>query len=415
MSRRGRRSLRLRRRPSASSPAKRSSLDTGELPQRAAVRRRCGRSPSASASIATATIIDTQYSLVSREDAYVSRGITVAANPNPFFGWPGQYDQRPGQYYQDKVDAIRTADTDAWCAIRAAASIGAAADEATRIRGRRIRGFRHRRARSLRSRVSSSAALSTRAICGAGADTIERFHHAQPNPVAADAGGRGHRSGGERARQGAGIHDRGYHCAGGDGGRSAQAEDIKFLDRPRRGSDRPDAGLIRFEDWAQARPIEKQLLSPYPSYVEPNTDVMVDGVRKRFKEKLHMYVGQARFAVARAPDRSILRASCRCPSSNAAIPRSSTASLPRRRQSSKNPRTAHNQHPLRRWCEMRPVTICIRSRYQFEGKLPIGIQIANKLRDAPKRIADHLEFESELTLRPPAEVTELAPGERDRH
>ena len=52
----------------------------------------------------------------------------------------------------------------------------------------------------------------------------------------------------------------------------------------------------------------------------------------------------------------------------------------------------------------RPVTICIRSRYQFEGKLPIGIQIANKLRESSKKIADYLEFESELTLRPPAEV-----------
>ena len=54
-----------------------------------------------------------------------------------------------------------------------------------------------------------------------------------------------------------------------------------------------------------------------------------------------------------------------------------------------------------------PATICIRSRYQFEGKLPIGIQIANKLRDGPKKIADYLEFESELTLRTAAEVTEM--------
>jgi hypothetical protein len=75
--------------------------------------------------------------------------------------------------------------------------------------------------------------------------------------------------------------------------------------------------------------------------------------------------------------------------------------------SPKDPRAVHNQHPLRRWCEVRPVTICVRSRYQFEGKLPIGIQIANKLRDAPKKISDYLEFESELTLRPPAEVNEM--------
>src|SRR6266516_1125082 len=65
-------------------------------------------------------------------------------------------------------------------------------------------------------------------------------------------------------------------------------------------------------------------------------------------------------------------------------------------------RAMHNQHPLRRWCETRPVTICIHSRYQFEGKLPIGIQIANKLREGAKKIPDYLEFESELTLRPPA-------------
>ena len=76
--------------------------------------------------------------------------------------------------------------------------------------------------------------------------------------------------------------------------------------------------------------------------------------------------------------------------------------------SPKDPRAANNQHPLRRWCEIRQITICLRSRYQFEGKLPLGIQIANKLRDGSKQIADHIEFESELTLRPPAEVAEMA-------
>jgi hypothetical protein len=75
--------------------------------------------------------------------------------------------------------------------------------------------------------------------------------------------------------------------------------------------------------------------------------------------------------------------------------------------SAKDPRAVHNQHPLRRWCETRPVTICIHSRYQFEGKLPIGIQIANKLREGSKKISDYLEFESELTFRPPAEAAEM--------
>jgi len=76
---------------------------------------------------------------------------------------------------------------------------------------------------------------------------------------------------------------------------------IAFVDRPSEELIDPDAGLIRFEDWAHARPVEKQFLSPFPSYVEPQVETVVDGVRKRFREKLHMYVGEARFALARAP------------------------------------------------------------------------------------------------------------------
>jgi hypothetical protein len=183
---------------------------------------------------------------------------------------------------------------------------------------------------------------------------------------------------------------------------------IAFIDRPSEELIDPDAGLIRFEDWAQARPIEKQFLSPFPSYLEPTVEATVDGVRKRFKEKLHMYVGEARFALARAPGSIDLASFVTLPF----VERIDSAIkhrliTPAEAMSPKDPRTAHNQHPLRRWCETRPVTICIRSRYQFEGKLPLGIQIANKLRDAPKKIADYLEFESELTLRPPAEVTEM--------
>jgi hypothetical protein len=183
---------------------------------------------------------------------------------------------------------------------------------------------------------------------------------------------------------------------------------IAFVDRPSEELIDPDAGLIRFEDWAQARPVEKQFLTPFPSYLEPTVEATVDGVRKRFKEKLHMYVGEARFALARSPGSIDLASFVTLPF----VERIDSAIkhrliTPAEAVSPKDPRAVHNQHPLRRWCETRPVTICIRSRYQFEGKLPLGIQIANKLRDAPKKIADYLEFESELTLRPPAEVTEL--------
>jgi hypothetical protein len=183
---------------------------------------------------------------------------------------------------------------------------------------------------------------------------------------------------------------------------------IAFVDRPSGELIDPEAGLMRFEDWAQARPLEKQFLTPFPSYLEPFVEIVVDGVRKRFKEKLHMYVGEARFALARPAGSVDLASYVSLPfieridsSIKHRLINASEAVSP------KDPRAVNNQHPLRRWCETRPVTICIHSRYAFEGKLPIGIQIANKLRDNPKKIADFLEFESELTLRPPAEVAEL--------
>ncbi len=183
---------------------------------------------------------------------------------------------------------------------------------------------------------------------------------------------------------------------------------IAFVDRPSEELIDPDAGLIRFEDWAQSRPLEKQFLSPFPSYLEPTVEVTVDGVRKRFKEKLHMYVGEARFTLARPPGSIDLASFVSLPfveRIDSAIKHRLITSA--EAVSPKDPRTVNNQHPLRRWCETRSTTICIHSRYQFEGKLPVGIQIANKLRDGSKKIADHLEFESELTLRTAVEVTEM--------
>ncbi len=183
---------------------------------------------------------------------------------------------------------------------------------------------------------------------------------------------------------------------------------IAFIDRPSEELIDPDTGLIRFEDWAQARPLEKQFLTPFPSYLEPTVEATVDGVRKRFKEKLHMYVGEARFALARPPGAIDLASFVALPFVERIDPAIKHKLIaPAETVSAKDPRAVHNQHPLRRWCETRPVAICIHSRYQFEGKLPVGIQIANKLREGAKKIPDYLELESELTLRPPAEVTEM--------
>lgn len=183
---------------------------------------------------------------------------------------------------------------------------------------------------------------------------------------------------------------------------------IVFMDRPGDEAVDPEVGLVRFEDWAQQKPIQKQFLSPYPSYVEPNVEITVDGVRKRFKEKLHMYVAAARFPLARAPNSLDLASLVALPFVERIDPAIKHRLITSAEAvSPKDPRAVHNQHPLRRWCEARTVSICIHSRYQFEGKLPVGIQIANKLKDGVKRIPEYLEFESELTLRTPAEVAEM--------
>jgi hypothetical protein len=183
---------------------------------------------------------------------------------------------------------------------------------------------------------------------------------------------------------------------------------IVFMDRPGDEVVDPEVGLLRFEDWAQSKPVQKQFLSPYPSYVEPTVEITVDGVRKRFKEKLHMYVAAARFPLARSPGSFDLASFVTLPFVERIDPAIKHRLITAEEAvSPKDPRAVHNQHPLRRWCEARQVSICIRSRYQFEGKLPIGIQIANKLKEGSKRIPEYLEFESELTLRTPEEIAEM--------
>ena len=179
---------------------------------------------------------------------------------------------------------------------------------------------------------------------------------------------------------------------------------IAFSDQHGSGLADPVTGLIRFEDWARARPAHKQALSLYPAYAEPTINVTVHGITKPYKEKLHMYVAEARFAVAK-PAASIdlsryasLRFLERVDPSIKHRLITAADAIPY-----KDPESAHNRHPERRWCEA-PRVICIESRYQLEGRLPIGIRLANKLEDGGKKISEYVEFQSELRLLSPAEV-----------
>lgn len=183
-----------------------------------------------------------------------------------------------------------------------------------------------------------------------------------------------------------------------------QPKTIYFADRPGEMAD-PDSGLIRFEDWAQAKPVQKQFLSLDPTYVEPMIDTTVDGVRKRYREKLQMYVAEARLALDRPPASLDLAGLVSLPFIEKLDP-AITHRLIDAAEVTTDPRALPNQLPGRKWCTGRTVAICIHSRYQLEGKLPLGIQLANKIREGGKKIADSIEFESELTLLSPAEAEE---------
>src|SRR5262249_25169734 len=63
-----------------------------------------------------------------------------------------------------------------------------------------------------------------------------------------------------------------------------------------------------------------------------------------------------------------------------------------------------NRNPQRQWCEGSAGLICIQSKYQFEGRLPTAISLVNKIRESHKKIADFMEFQSELRLVPPGEI-----------
>ena len=167
-----------------------------------------------------------------------------------------------------------------------------------------------------------------------------------------------------------------------------------------------ETGLIRFEDWERAQPIQKQYLSLYPSYSEPKINITVDGVAKSYKDKLSMYVLEARFVLAKAPttvDLSKYVSLSFLDKIDSAIKhREITAGdvIP-----ASNPEYAFNKNPERVWCATATQLACIQSRYQLEGKLPSGIQLANMLLEGKKH-ADYLEFQSELRVVPFQEINQ---------
>jgi hypothetical protein len=172
---------------------------------------------------------------------------------------------------------------------------------------------------------------------------------------------------------------------------------VAFTDNRAGGAAEPAGGLTSFEDWARASPLEKQYLSLYPGYTEPTVNTTLDGVTKPIKEKLTMYVAQARFIVPKPPQQVDLAGFATIGSLEKLDP-----AIKEHRLAPADVEVEPNGTPGRPWCPAG--TLCIKSHYQLEGKIPTGVHLVNQLTESRKKIADYLEFESELRVVPPSEI-----------
>jgi hypothetical protein len=191
------------------------------------------------------------------------------------------------------------------------------------------------------------------------------------------------------------------------------AHTILFTDHRKDELVDPTTGLIHFSDWERSRLAQKQLLSLFPSFEEPTINVTdegaaKDGVLKRRKRRLHVYVAEARFEVEKPAGSIDLSKMITLPMVEQLDPSIKHQLItPADVIPNKDPKAA-NRFPRRPWCEGGGTLICIQSKYQLEGRLPTAIMLVNKIRENHKKIADFIEFQSELRLVPTAEIDQAA-------
>ena len=164
--------------------------------------------------------------------------------------------------------------------------------------------------------------------------------------------------------------------------------------------DTTDKGaFIRFDEWARTKPIQKKFLGLFPSYSEGMIHRVIDGSKKEVKDELQMYITEARFKLSRRASSIDLKNFATLPFIESIDPaikhqiiKSSEISV------LTDEKSINNKNPDRNWCEGPGVMTCTRSTYKLEGKLPMGIALANKLRDNDKKVSDTIMFESEMRL-----------------
>jgi len=164
---------------------------------------------------------------------------------------------------------------------------------------------------------------------------------------------------------------------------------IEFSDQTGTGAVDSETALIHFDAWADEHPNEKKFLTLFPTYTEATVGKAV--------EKLYMYIAQARFSLGRPPGAIDVSRYVTLPVLEKIDPAIkhkaiTTADV----VSFTDDAGTGNDNPDRKWCAARATSICIQSSYAFEGKIPLGITLVNKLRDSAKKVADHIDFQSEL-------------------
>ena len=180
---------------------------------------------------------------------------------------------------------------------------------------------------------------------------------------------------------------------------------IEFSDHTGAAGTTSESALMPFDEWASQQPIEKKFLALFPNYVEPlinSEDSSAEPAQK--PEKLYMYVAQARFMLAKAPsaiDLSRYVTLAFLQKIDPAIKHSLIGAADV--TTFKDKAGIGNENPDRKWCTGLANAICVASTYKLEGKIPIGITLVNKLRDS-KKVADHIDFQSELAALPPADL-----------
>ena len=182
---------------------------------------------------------------------------------------------------------------------------------------------------------------------------------------------------------------------------------IEFSDHTGGAATTSESALMPFDEWANRQPIEKKFLALFPNYVEPLVDTEAspgEPAQKPYTEKLYMYVAQARFVLAKAPsaiDLSRYVTLAFLQKIDPAIKHSPIGAADV--TTFKDKAGIGNENPDRKWCTGIANAICNASIYKLEGKIPIGITLVNKLRDS-KKVADHIDFQSELAARSPADL-----------